>query len=384
MTAREKLIIVGGGLAGALAALAMHRLRPDVPLVLVEQEERFGGNHVWSFFDADVRKDHRWLADPLIVKQWPDYEIRFPARQRILATGYNSIKSARLDEAVRASLPSGSLRGGAAVARIEPDAVTLASGETIPASAVIDARGPGAESGLDLGWQKFVGRDLALSRPHGLDRPVVMDATVDQEDGYRFVYCLPFDERRLLVEDTYYSLSPALDPALLRDRLDRYVAAQGWSVDRVENEEQGVLPVALGGKIDGYWRSEGIARLGLAGGFFHPTTGYSLPDAVRNAMLLAQQPSFEGDALYRLFRARALALWRRRGFYRLLNRMLFHAARPGDRYRVLEHFYRLDTGVIERFYAGRSTLADRLRILSGRPPVPIGAAARALMRSGSG
>ena len=71
--------------------------------------------------------------------------------------------------------------------------------------------------------------------------------------------------------------------------------------------------------------------------------------------------------------------WRAGRFGRLLNRMLFGAALPDERYRVLEHFYRLPQPVIERFYAGRLTVRDRLRILSGKPPVPVAAAIRALL-----
>jgi lycopene beta-cyclase len=63
--------------------------------------------------------------------------------------------------------------------------------------------------------------------------------------------------------------------------------------------------------------------------------------------------------------------WRARSYYRLLNRMLFRAAEPGQRYRVLERFYRLPQPLIERFYAGRASLTDKLRILAGKPPVPI-------------
>jgi lycopene beta-cyclase len=37
----------------------------------------------------------------------------------------------------------------------------------------------------------------------------------------------------------------------------------------------------------------------------------------------------------------------------------------------LEHFYRLPPATIGRFYAGRSTLLDKARILSGRAPVPV-------------
>ena len=66
----------------------------------------------------------------------------------------------------------------------------------------------------------------------------------------------------------------------------------------------------------------------------------------------------------------------------MLTRMLFGAAEPRSRYRMLERFYRLPEPLIERFYAGRSTSADALRILAGKPPVPIGAAIASLMGGG--
>ena len=50
-----------------------------------------------------------------------------------------------------------------------------------------------------------------------------------------------------------------------------------------------------------------------------------------------------------------------------------------ERYRVLERFYRLPEPLIGRFYAGRSTFADRLRILAGRPPVSVRRAVAAVM-----
>ena len=99
-------------------------------------------------------------------------------------------------------------------------------------------------------------------------------------------------------------------------------------------------------------------------------------------MLLAGQRDLSARALAALLRGRAERLWGRRRFYRMLNRMLFRAAAPQHRYRVLEHFYRLPEPVIARFYAGRTTALDKLRILSGRPPVPLSAALRAV-RSGA-
>lgn len=52
--------------------------------------------------------------------------------------------------------------------------------------------------------------------------------------------------------------------------------------------------------------------------------------------------------------------------------------RPAERRRILSRLYRLDPAPVGRFYAGRPTLLDKLRIPTGKPPVPIGSAIRAL------
>ena len=54
----------------------------------------------------------------------------------------------------------------------------------------------------------------------------------------------------------------------------------------------------------------------------------------------------------------------------MLTKMLFAAAEPDLRYLMLQRFYRLDSALIERFYAGESKFSDQLRLLSGKPPVP--------------
>jgi lycopene beta-cyclase len=203
-----------------------------------------------------------------------------------------------------------------------------------------------------------------------------MDATVVQLDGYRFVYVLPIAEDRLLIEDTRYSDAPALDLLRLAADIEAYATAQGWRVVETLREETGVLPIALAGDIEAYWAEAGShADAGMRAALFHPTTGYSLPDAARQAEAVATLGELTTAAARAAIERMSKAAWRGRAFYRLLNRMLFRAAEPDKRYKVLERFYRLPQPLIERFYAGEATLADRARILAGRPPVPI---ARAL------
>ena len=155
---RLQLVIAGGGLSGCLAALALAERRPDLSFLLIERDEGFGGNHVWSFFDSDVAEEDRWLVELLPVRRWPDHEVHFPRRSRQIGIGYNSIKSAGLDRLMRARLRSDQYRLGRGIVELGTNHVLLEGGERIEAHGVIDARGPGRAECLDLAWQKFVVR----------------------------------------------------------------------------------------------------------------------------------------------------------------------------------------------------------------------------------
>ena len=372
--------IVGGGLAGTLIALALKRRDPHLDVRVIEAGETLGGNHVWSFFGSDVAEADRPLVAPLVCHAWPEYEVAFPGHGRTIRQPYYSITSERLDAVARAKLGADALLTGRKALGVSPTAAVLADGERIEALGVVDARGAGDLSTLEVGWQKFVGRELRVPERHHLERPIVMDATVAQFDGYRFVYVLPFDDKTVFVEDTYYSDSAQINAKALSRRIDAYAAARHWSCVPTGNEERGSLPVVIGGDFDAYWRSGGakVAKAGVRAGLFQPTTGYSLPDAVRLAQAIAASRHLDGAALHDLTHARAKAAWDERGFYRMLDAMLFRGAEPEGRYRILERFYRLSPGLIGRFYASRSTMADKARILMGRPPIPIGRAVKAI------
>jgi lycopene beta-cyclase len=381
--ARTDVLLAGGGLANGLIAYRLAQLRPEIGVRLLEAGDRLGGRHTWSFFATDVGPAADWLGD-LVARSWSGYEVRFPKRQRRLANSYSSISSRRFHDVLTATLGE---RVGlrAQIEALGPDWVRLADGRRLTAGLVIDGRGPQAAPDLVLGYQKFLGRTVRLAAGHGLDAPLIMDATVDQAEGYRFVYVLPWDARTLLIEDTRYTDGAELDRDGLRRGIEDYARGRGWTIEAVVDEEEGVLPVALDGDIAGHWRrAEGRALAGLRAALFHPTTGYSLPDAAALADAICGLPTIDAVSVERLTRERSIRLWRERAFFRLLNRMLFRAARPAERYRVLERFYGLPEALIARFYAARLTRLDRLRILSGRPPVPIRAALRCISEKGSG
>ena len=360
-------ILVGGGLQSALIALAVLRRHPTARLALVEQSLALGGNHTWSFHAKDLDAEMTEIVSPLVEHTWPGYEVAFPGRSRVFVGAYSTLTSSALHRVVTerfAEAPNARLYLGASASSVEPGLVALANGRVLEGDQVVDARGPQASQEGREGFQKFVGLELELSQAPVRRLPCLMDARVDQHDGFRFVYTLPLTSRRWLVEDTYYSDTASLDVPLLRHRVLEYASDQGACVERVVRMEQGVLPLPL--RWGSVASTGGPLLGGYRGGWFHPTTGYSLPCAARLASAVAQAWPLRLAAapLQQLVGQQD----RQARFGVLLNRLLFRACPPSERWRVMERFYSLPQPTVERFYALQTTLADRARILLGRPP----------------
>ena len=344
-------------MSGLLTAWRVAELNPDVRVEVYERQARVGGDHTWSYNASDIPEHLRdWFA-PFARHAWPRYDVRFPKRTRTLEIGYRTGDSDSLRAAIAPLVEQGRiiLHTGKAV---EPEALP---------GPVLDARGFAPRPDEMPGWQKFVGRTIRTERPHGVEHPVIMDATVEQIDGYRFMYLLPFSDTEMLVEDTYFSDSPYLSENAIHARIEDYIAAKGWGPHSVVRTEKGVLPMMMATD-----RSDRSASLGLRGGFAVAATGFTVPIAVRVADAVAEAVRQRGleaaPVAVADFRARYIHEER---YARLLNRMFFRAAAPERRYVVLQRFYGLRQDLIGRFYRNALSPLDKLRILVGKPPVPV-------------
>lgn len=349
--------LVGGGLQNGLIALALRAHRPEAKVVMIERGEAPGGNHTWCFHAGDITPEIAAWLDPIVAVRWDGYDVAFPAYARTLDSAYACVTSTRLAEAVVKSGITVMTETTAISVGADHVLVRALDGSVseIKARMVIDARGPDRAEVHAGGWQKFLGQEIELSAPHGLARPMLMDATVEQRDGFRFMYVLPMSPTCVLVEDTSFSDGTFLDAAALREAIAEYVAQRGWTGE-VVREETGVLP--LPGRCAPATAGAPLVA-GYGGGWFHPVTGYSFPIVARLAQLIATRTDLAAHA-----RAHARQL----AFALRLNRMLFGWFAPDQRYRVLERFYKLPEATVRRFYALELTAMDRARILIGRPP----------------
>ena len=201
------VLLAGAGLANGLIALALRAARPDLRVLLLDHAAGPSDGHTWSCHDPDLSPD--WLArlKPLRRANWPDQEVLPPCP----AAGHR----------LRVAGRGGAGGCGGPVGRRDPleqrhRPAGCAGGDTVLRHPDRGGRGPGrarraAVAASDRGFRKFVGVEIETDRPHGVPRPMIMDATVTQQDGYRFIYLLPFSPTRILIEDTRYSDGGDLD-----------------------------------------------------------------------------------------------------------------------------------------------------------------------------
>jgi lycopene beta-cyclase len=240
MTARATsfdLILVGGGLQSGLIALACLERRPDLRMVIIERGAVLGGNHTWSFHTDSIPEAARRWFEPLVEHRWPRYQVRFPDLVRTVEQGYATCSSARFAEVVSARVeaaPNASLLLDVEVLELGPRGVRLADGTLLEGELVVDARGPLDNEPFERsGFQKFVGLELELDREIDASTALLMDATVEQLDAFRFVYILPFSTTRALVEDTYFANDAILDRDAVRQRVLAYLAQRGLGVREI-------------------------------------------------------------------------------------------------------------------------------------------------------
>ncbi|HEX8262573.1 MAG TPA: lycopene cyclase family protein [Allosphingosinicella sp.] len=352
------LLIAGGGVAGCFAALAMARLRPEAPMVLVGEEVRFGGGSGMLVLDAGLSDEERTLLGPVIARSWDACYVALPSRSRKLKLASHLVTTEAIHKAVADALPDRCARSAKVVA-IRDDSLLLPGGETLAGTGAVDARGWAHQTTLEIAWRHRTARTCRFAEPHRVDLPVLADMTLETGGCGHFT-CVPLDENTLRIERIDYSRSPE-GGGDGTARIEEYVGRRGWHDGEPRKAESSSRPIALGGDFAAYWRIGGarVAKLGARGGFAHPFTGSALPDALRTGLVLARQSDLGGSALHDLFESEAAALWKRREFHRGVNRLLLDKGRD-----ALAALYDLDAPLLERFFAEDAGLFHRRKILA--------------------
>src|SRR5207237_2414458 len=125
---RDGILIAGGGLAGALAALAMARHRPDVPVLIVEEAETFGGTGMRCFSDTELGEDGAGLIGAERLARWPGIYLSFPGMNRNLKLDWSGFGGSDLHRALGETLDPKQYRLGTKIVAVGEGALVLDGG----------------------------------------------------------------------------------------------------------------------------------------------------------------------------------------------------------------------------------------------------------------
>ncbi len=357
-------IIAGAGAAGLSLVyhLGLAGLLEGRRALLIDQERKARNDRTWCFWEVGEGP-----FEPLVARRWAHLWLhgeRGSQRLAIAPYSYKLIQGGdfyRFMDGWLARQPGVTRlhgrvealeeRSGGAVARVGGEAFTGRwAFNSIP------RRAP-APPGYVAWLQHFKGWVIRAAEPvFDAEAATFMDFRVEQGAHVRFVYVLPYDARRALVEDTYFSPAP-LPQHAYDEGLRRYIGERlGLSSYAIEHIEHGVIPMT-----DAPFPrrpSPHIMNIGTAGGMTKASTGYTFQRIQRQSRRVAASLAATGQPFYAEARLSRHAV---------LDSILLHALDAGrvrGRAFFESLFRRNSPQRVLRFLDEESTLAEDLALMA--------------------
>ena len=157
--------------------------------------------------------------------------------------------------------------------------ITLDNKEKIYCKKIYDSRSVDMKSdGLK---QHFIGNIITVNDGHQIKNARLMDFRVKQDQGLHFIYLLPLDDNRLLVESTVFSKF-LLDPSWYQNQISTYID-KNLEIKKYEitDSEQGVLPMF---EINSQ-NTANYFQIGAKGGATKISSGYSFSFFLKQLIL---------------------------------------------------------------------------------------------------
>lgn len=272
-------VVIGTGCAGAAMVQALRTSSAPSRTAWVGPFEDPAPRRISFWGEAPA-----WM-EPCLDRRWRRMAFRAGSRSvlgQIPGQPYTTFRSDRLLAQVAAQLPR-EARFDTLARRLRPDSdgvtVQLEDGRRLRAPRVFCSvagllpQALRAPSLFGLA-QSFFGFEVETDRPR-FDPGVVtlMDFEGDRDD--QFVYVLPFDERRALVEPTRIALDDPLDQSSAEAAAARWLGVPF----RVLRGEAGRIPMVPNAAAPS---SPRITAIGVAGGCRKPSSGYSFARSLRH------------------------------------------------------------------------------------------------------
>lgn len=273
-------IIAGAGLAGLSLAHRINRssLRSKRTLI-IDRAEKSANDHTWCFWS-----DQPGPFDHLVHRKWDSlwfHGIDGPPRKLDIGAEGLEYRMVRASDFYAGVIPD--LKDNQAIDILRADVREIADGAVMTDAGKFSAREFVFDSVTKKAYddprnhnllQHFLGWEIeAENDVFDTEAATLFDFRVPQANDCRFVYVLPESSRKALVEFTVFSGS-LLERSEYEYALSEYIGRRlGLTSFRNTGEEYGVIPMS-----DARHEtrpSPKVIRIGTAGGYVKPSTGYS-------------------------------------------------------------------------------------------------------------
>lgn len=373
-------IICGGGMAGlSLAYYLVNSSLNQKQILIIEPSDKDTNDRTWAFWE-----EGEGAFEPVVYRSWDKlnyYDTK--GNLQVLETGeyrYKVIRGIDFYKFIKKEITKYSNvewlkeKVESIIDTTEHVEVITDSGQVLQANYAFDSTYKlklNAAENYNL-LQHFKGVVIKTKQSaFNPDIPDMMNFGIAQiEDECRFMYILPHDSSTALIEFTIFSdnlLTQKQYDAELFKYIDNTLGLKNYEI---LEEEFGVIPMS--DVPTNEFPSKHIVRIGTAGGYTNPATGYTFKNTQERLQLLVKQlESTDKPYIKRDW-------WQKRHLLYasvLLNVLLNKRYPIGD---VFSQMYkRNSTQTVFRFLDGKSTFAEELKIMASTPIYHFGSAALA-------
>lgn len=289
-------IICGGGMAGlSLAYYLQNSQFNHASILIIEPQEKNKNDRTWAFWEAK-----KGTFEDILYRKWDAVNFRDASNKiQKLDIGnyqYKLLRGIDFYNFTRTELSKSSniqfIKDS--VISIEDNneyaTVKTTTGEIYKANFVFDST---YKLKLNISknhnlLQHFKGlvirSEKAVFDP---TLPEMMDFGVEQYNECRFMYVLPFDEYTAIVEYTLFT-EKLLEEKEYDIELEKYISEKIQITDyQVIEEEFGIIPMS--DEATNEFPSKHVVRIGTAGGYTNPATGYTFQNTQKRLKALVEQ-----------------------------------------------------------------------------------------------
>lgn len=367
-------IIAGGGMAGLSLAfyLAESRLR-ERKILVIDRDAKTANDHTWCFWEKS-----KGAFEEIVFRKWKGVWFHgtrgFSEFLDLNDYEYKMIRAADFYKFVLEKLkanPNFTFLQ-ADIRKVENAIVETDKGKFAAKEFVFDSstRKTYDNPKYQNLRQHFKGWLVETEKSSfNKDEPTLFDFRVEQAGDCRFAYILPFTEKQALVEFTVFSGSVLPD-----DEYDFYLGKYIAEVLQIEKykileTEKGVIPMS--DEPHDEQPAPKIIRIGTAGGYVKPSTGYSFRRTQRRLKKLVEDLTENrkpetGNRNWKVYLDSVL-----------LNVLLTKKHAADDVFTQL--FSKNKTSQVLKFLDEDTSLAEDLAIMQSVPRAPFAKAAMATL-----